>query len=128
MNPLSILQDMQQKIESMLQNSSAKDVQAHIKSLMNNTFSKLDLVTREEFEIQKQVLQHTRAKLDLIEKQLDELLSTNVSSIISPPNNINTASNLSPNHHINTNSSNNLVNTLEIADMQDNISNRKEEI
>jgi BMFP domain-containing protein YqiC len=75
MNPLNILQDMQQKIESMLQNSPAKDVQSYLKSLMNNTFSKLDLVTREEFEIQKQVLQHTRAKLDLIEKQLDELLN-----------------------------------------------------
>ncbi len=90
MNPLNILQDMQQKIESMLQNSPAKDVQAHIKSLMNSTFNKLDLVTREEFEIQKQVLHHTRLKLELIEKQLDELLNSESSSIKNSMNNTNT--------------------------------------
>ena len=89
MNPLAILQEMQQKVESMLQNSPAKDVQSHIKSLMNNTFNKLDLVTREEFDIQKQVLQHTRAKLELIEKQLDEILNANL--------NINNKANLADN-------------------------------
>jgi BMFP domain-containing protein YqiC len=68
---------------------------------MNNTFSKLDLVTREEFEIQKQVLQHTRAKLDLIEKQLDELLNHDNSHHSNNNNNNinNTAVNLHSSQH-----------------------------
>jgi ubiquinone biosynthesis accessory factor UbiK len=69
-NPLEILKDMQNKVEELIQNSPAKDVQAHIKSAMNNTFTKLDLVTREEFDIQAEVLQATRLRLEALEKQV----------------------------------------------------------
>jgi len=88
MRPLNILKDMQEKVEELIQNSPAKDIQNHVKSLMNNTFNRLDLITREEFDIQKEVLQTTRNKLEELEKKLDyinsklnPIASQNVSTI-----------------------------------------------
>jgi ubiquinone biosynthesis accessory factor UbiK len=74
MNPLNLLKDMQQKIEELMHNSPAKDLQMHVKTLMNDTFNKLDLITREEFDTQKAVLLQTRNKLDALELQINELL------------------------------------------------------
>ena len=44
-----------------------------IRTILHNAFDKLELVTREDFEVQSTVLQKTRIKLELLEKQLDEL-------------------------------------------------------
>jgi ubiquinone biosynthesis accessory factor UbiK len=41
--------------------------------MMTQGFSKLDLVTREEFDIQMQVLAKTRAKLEVLEARVAEL-------------------------------------------------------
>jgi BMFP domain-containing protein YqiC len=41
--------------------------------MMSQGFSKLDLVTREEFDIQAQVLARTRAKLEALEARVAEL-------------------------------------------------------
>ena len=52
-----------------------EDIEKNIKALMSSSLAKLDLVTREEFDNQCAVLQHTRAKLERLEKELDELKS-----------------------------------------------------
>ena len=65
--------DMQAKINQALENSPAKDIEKNVKALMSQGFSKLDLVTREEFDIQAQVLAKTRAKLDALEERVAEL-------------------------------------------------------
>jgi BMFP domain-containing protein YqiC len=44
-----------------------------VKAMMTQGFSKLDLVTREEFDIQAQVLAKTRAKLETLEARVAEL-------------------------------------------------------
>lgn len=44
-----------------------------MKTLLGSTFSKLDLVTREEFNIQQQVLVKTREKLATLEARLAKL-------------------------------------------------------
>ena len=44
-----------------------------VKTSAEAAFQKMDLVTREEFEVQKMVLQRTRAKLDKLEKVISEL-------------------------------------------------------
>jgi len=49
------------------------DVEKNIRSAMSATFAKLDLVTREEFDIQTQVLHRTREKLEALEKVVSEL-------------------------------------------------------
>lgn len=52
------------------------DVEKNIKAALSATFSKLDLVTREEFDIQTQVLHRTREKLEALEKRVTELETT----------------------------------------------------
>jgi len=48
--------DLQNKISQAIENSPAKDIEKNVKSMMTQGFAKLDLVTREEFDIQTQVL------------------------------------------------------------------------
>ncbi len=50
-----------------------EDVQENVKMALSSVLAKLDLVTREEFEVQQEVLKRTREKVDLLEKQLAAL-------------------------------------------------------
>jgi BMFP domain-containing protein YqiC len=52
------------------------DIEKNIRAAMSATFSKLDLVTREEFEIQTQVLDRTREKLEALAHRVAELESS----------------------------------------------------
>jgi BMFP domain-containing protein YqiC len=65
--------DLQSKINQAIENSPAKDIEKNVKSMMTQGFAKLDLVTREEFDIQAQVLGKTRAKLEALEARLADL-------------------------------------------------------
>ncbi|HJV03395.1 MAG TPA: accessory factor UbiK family protein [Burkholderiaceae bacterium] len=65
--------DLQSKINQAIENSPAKDIEKNVKSMMTQGFARLDLVTREEFDIQAQVLAKTRAKLEALEARLAEL-------------------------------------------------------
>ncbi len=49
------------------------DLEKNVRAVLHASFSKLDLVTREEFEVQSQVLARTRAKLDALEKEVKAL-------------------------------------------------------
>lgn len=73
MNKANLFNDLQTKISQVLENSPAKDIEKNVKAMLTQGFSKLDLVTREEFEIQSQVLAKTRAKLDALEARVAEL-------------------------------------------------------
>ena len=50
-----------------------EQVQQNLKASLSSVFAKMDLVTREEFEVQKGVLQKTRAKLETLEKRVEKL-------------------------------------------------------
>jgi BMFP domain-containing protein YqiC len=65
--------DLQSKINQAIEKSPAKDIEKNVKAMMTQGFSKLDLVTREEFDIQAQVLAKTRAKLDALELKMTVL-------------------------------------------------------
>ncbi|WP_342120824.1 accessory factor UbiK family protein [Pseudoduganella sp. OTU4001] len=65
--------DLQQKVSQVIENSPAKDIEKNVKAMMTQGFAKLDLVTREEFDIQAQMLAKARAKLELLESRLAEL-------------------------------------------------------
>lgn len=49
------------------------DLEQNFTSLLQSAFARLDLVTREEFEVQSAVLARTRAKVDALTRQLSEL-------------------------------------------------------
>jgi BMFP domain-containing protein YqiC len=71
----SFLTELQSKISEVLQQSPAKDIEKNMKAMLNQGFSKLDLLTREEFDIQSEVLQRTRARLEALEARVAELES-----------------------------------------------------
>ena len=53
-----------------------QDMEKNLRSILQVTLSKLDLVTREEFDVQREVLARTRAKLQELEAKLAELEKT----------------------------------------------------
>lgn len=61
------------KMSAMLANSPAKDIENNAKAVLSGLLSKLDLVTREEFDVQTQVLARTRDKLKDLEARVEAL-------------------------------------------------------
>jgi len=50
-----------------------QDLERNFRSVLRTSLGKLDLVTREEFDVQVKVLERTRAKVDALEARLKEL-------------------------------------------------------
>ncbi len=73
MNASNLFNDLQSRINQAIENSPAKDIEKNVKAMLTQGFSRLDLVTREEFDIQAQVLAKTRAKLEALEARVAEL-------------------------------------------------------
>jgi BMFP domain-containing protein YqiC len=53
--------------------SMGQELEENFRSVLRNGLGKLDLVTREEFEVQEAVLARTREKLEALEKRLEEI-------------------------------------------------------
>jgi ubiquinone biosynthesis accessory factor UbiK len=66
-------EEINKRISDIIAASPAKDIEKNMKAMMTAMFAKLDLVTREEFDVQLQVLQRTREKLDALEAQLAQM-------------------------------------------------------
>ncbi len=50
-----------------------QDLEKNLRAIVSSTFERLDLVTREEFEVQKGVLERTRRKVEALERQVAAL-------------------------------------------------------
>lgn len=70
------LEDIGAKMSALLANSPVKDIEKNTKALVSGAFAKLDLVTREEFDVQTQVLARTRDKLKELEARIEALEKT----------------------------------------------------
>ncbi len=68
-----LVQDMAGRVSEVLAVSPARDMEKNIKASLTAWLSKLDLVTREEFDVQAQVLARTREKLAELESRLASL-------------------------------------------------------
>jgi BMFP domain-containing protein YqiC len=71
--PSGVFNDLQARVSDLLKNSPVKDVERNVKAVLSQGFSKLDLVTREEFDTQAQVLARTRVRLEELERRVAEL-------------------------------------------------------
>ena len=69
----NLIDEVNNKVSEILQNSPAKDIEKNIRIMLSGAFSRLDLVTRDEFDIQQEVLQRTREKLKALEAKVAEL-------------------------------------------------------
>ena len=54
-------------------NNLKEDLEKTFRAILQGALGKLDLVTREEFEVQKMVLAKTRSKLEDLEKRVSEM-------------------------------------------------------
>ena len=68
-----ILDEIDQRVRQVLAQSPAADLEKNLRALLEGFFARLDLVTREEFDVQRQVLLRTREKLARLEAEIAEL-------------------------------------------------------
>ena len=68
-----LLDDIGAKLSELAANSPARDIEKNVKAMLGSALSKLDLVTREEFEVQREVLAHARQKLAELELRIAQL-------------------------------------------------------
>jgi BMFP domain-containing protein YqiC len=76
LNPQELLNTIHEQVSQILPDvgkSAQEDLSAQLKILVGGIISKLDLVTRDEFETQQLVLEKTRAKLEQLEKDFAAL-------------------------------------------------------
>ena len=71
-NP-NMFNELASKLGEALKQSPAKDIEHNLKAGVSAMLGKLDMVTREEFDVQTEVLARTRAKLEQFEARLAEL-------------------------------------------------------
>lgn len=70
-----LLDEIDQKMTEILAQSPAADIEKNMRVMLTALFTRLELVTREEFDVQRQVLARTRDKLTQLEAKLAELES-----------------------------------------------------
>jgi len=73
MNPTSFFDQIAGKLSEIAANSPAKDIEKNVKAMASSAFSRMDLVTREEFDIQAEMLGRAREQLAALEKRVAEL-------------------------------------------------------
>lgn len=72
----SLFEDLQARIGEALRNSPAADIEKNMKAVLAAWFDRLDLVQREDFEVQKKLLERAQAKLQELEARLASLERT----------------------------------------------------
>lgn len=68
-----LLDEVNERVKAALAQSPAADLEKNLKALLASFFNRLDLVTREEFDVQREVLLRARAKLEELEAKVAEL-------------------------------------------------------
>ena len=68
-----VINDLSNKINEIIKNSPLQDLENNINALVRGAFTKMELVTREEFDVQAEVLRNAREQLTDMEAKLTEL-------------------------------------------------------
>ncbi len=71
-----IFEDLNSKLSALIAASPARDIEKNVKAMLASVFEKMELVSREEFDIQAQLLARTREKLTALEARVAELEKT----------------------------------------------------
>jgi ubiquinone biosynthesis accessory factor UbiK len=73
MTSQNLIEEIDRKMKEILARGPAADLEKNLRALLASAFGRLDLVTREEFDVQREVLARTRARLQELEAKLAEL-------------------------------------------------------
>jgi ubiquinone biosynthesis accessory factor UbiK len=68
-----VINDLSNKIKEIIKNSPVQEIENNINALIRGALTKMELVTREEFDVQIKALQNTRELLVNMEVKLTEL-------------------------------------------------------
>ena len=66
-------EDLSLKIRELISGSPAGDLEKNLRALLQGAFTKLELVSREEFEVQAEVLRVTRERLEALQARVAQL-------------------------------------------------------
>jgi len=75
-----LFEEINERIRTVLAQSPAADIEKNMRAMLTAFFGRLDLVTREEFDVQREVLARTRQKLTELEARVAELERKNRSA------------------------------------------------
>ena len=70
MTSQNLFEEIDRKMKEILAHGPAADLEKNLRALLASAFGRLDLVTREEFDVQREVLARTRARLEELEAKL----------------------------------------------------------
>jgi BMFP domain-containing protein YqiC len=76
MTPFNVLEDIAARVAKGLADSPAADLEKNLRASLAGLFSRLDLVTREEYDVQATLLARAQERLALLEARLTKLEST----------------------------------------------------
>ncbi len=68
-----VINDLSNKIKEIIKSSPLSDVENNINALIRGAFTKMELISREEFDVQAEVLRNAREQLIKLEVKLAEL-------------------------------------------------------
>ncbi|MFC3338754.1 accessory factor UbiK family protein [Paracandidimonas soli] len=66
-------EEFQKNVSDLIAKSPAADIERNVRAMMTQTFSRLDLITREEFDVQAQLLERALARIVALEARMREL-------------------------------------------------------
>lgn len=68
-----ILDELQSKLGQIMESSPAKDIERNVRALLTQAVSRLELVTSEEYEVQKLIIVQLQNRVNMLEKRLSDL-------------------------------------------------------
>lgn len=73
MDKKNILEDLQSRISKMVEQTPVKDIEKNLRALITQALSRLDMVTREEYEAQAIMLSRLREQVSLLQTRIEQL-------------------------------------------------------
>lgn len=82
--PQSLLGELQSRVSELLRNTPAADIERNMKAMLAQTFQRVDLVTRDEFDAQLERLSRLQERVAQLEKRLAETTGAGTSPQAAP--------------------------------------------
>lgn len=70
MNSPRFIEELSARLNELFASSPARDLDRNVRALLGSAFARLDLVSREEFDVQAKVLERTRERLQALEARV----------------------------------------------------------
>ena len=79
-NPNAWFEDFQKNVSDLIAKSPAADIERNVRAMMTQTFSRLDLITREDFDTQSELLERALTRITALEAKVQALETSSSAS------------------------------------------------